>query len=205
MNLKIYSKLINEIVFENKKYKLKLSFDRVLEMLDIQMSDEFTIDEKIDLSIALICPRADKISILSKSNLLIEITKKIFVDDNKNESSVNKLFDFEQDGEYIFASFMQAYGIDLYEQQDRLHFFKFIALFKGLPKETKIMEIIQIRSKQLPKPTKYNNEEIQNLMQLKEFYKLKISEEEKRKNVDRNLKKLAHSLIDIAEKETKNG
>lgn len=50
------------------------------------------------------------------------------------------------DGEYIFSSFMQAYGIDLIEEQGRLHWKKFNALLAGLPEGTKFVEVLKIRS-----------------------------------------------------------
>lgn len=58
----------------------------------------------------------------------------------------NQVLDYEQDAEYIYASFMQAYGIDLIDEQGKLHWNKFKALLNGLPKGTKVVEVISIRS-----------------------------------------------------------
>ena len=54
-------------------------------------------------------------------------------------------YDIRYDGDYIYASFLQAYGIDLFDVQGELHWKKFNALLSGLPEGTKFMEVIKIR------------------------------------------------------------
>ncbi len=54
-------------------------------------------------------------------------------------------YDIRYDGDYIYSSFLQAYGIDLFDVQGQLHWKKFNALLSGLPEGTKFMEVIKIR------------------------------------------------------------
>lgn len=54
-------------------------------------------------------------------------------------------YDIRYDGDYIYSSFLQAYGIDLFDVQGKLHWKKFNALLSGLPEGTKLMEVIKIR------------------------------------------------------------
>ena len=54
-------------------------------------------------------------------------------------------YDIRYDGDYIYASFLQAYNMDLFDMQGRLHWRKFNALLSGLPEGTKLMEVIKIR------------------------------------------------------------
>lgn len=54
-------------------------------------------------------------------------------------------YDIRFDGDYIYASFLQAYGIDLFDVQGKLHWKKFNALLSGLPEGTKFMEVVKIR------------------------------------------------------------
>ena len=54
-------------------------------------------------------------------------------------------YDIRFDGDYIYSSFLQAYGIDLFDVQGKLHWRKFNALLSGLPEGTKLMEVIKIR------------------------------------------------------------
>lgn len=60
-------------------------------------------------------------------------------------ASAAKAVDYIQDGEYIYAAFLQAYGIDLVEVE-HLHWHKFKALFLSLPENTKMSEIMRLRT-----------------------------------------------------------
>ena len=80
------------------------------------------------------------------------------------------LFNIKYDGEYIFSSFMQAYNIDLIEQQGKLHWQKFNALLSGLPDGTKFVEVMKIRAW---KPSKgESSKEKQKMRELQEQYAL---------------------------------
>lgn len=61
---------------------------------------------------------------------------------DKLEESGEKAVDYTIDADYIFAAFMEQYGIDLVESD--MHWYKFQALFKGLH-DTKLNEIIGYR------------------------------------------------------------
>ena len=62
---------------------------------------------------------------------------------NKSHSK-DILFDYELDGEYIYAAFMSQYGIDLIEIEE-MHWYKFLALFKGLKDDEIISKIMAYR------------------------------------------------------------
>lgn len=61
-----------------------------------------------------------------------------------NNGRDEKLLDMIQDGSYIYASFMQCYGIDLIDIE-YLHWHKFITLFKCLSEDCIIKKIISYR------------------------------------------------------------
>lgn len=61
----------------------------------------------------------------------------------KDDGTSERLVDFALDGSYIYASFMQAYHIDLVDTD--LHWHKFMALFRGLPDNVCIKNIMSIR------------------------------------------------------------
>ncbi len=52
-------------------------------------------------------------------------------------------YSFEEDGEYLYAAFLQQYGIDLYSE--KLHWWRFRSLFSGLTDETEMVKIMQYR------------------------------------------------------------
>lgn len=76
-----------------------------------------------------------------------------------------QLVSFLFDAKYIYAAFMQAYGIDLIEQQGSLHWAKFSALINALPDDTLMRQIIDIR--------KTNLNEIKDKDEQKRIRKLK--------------------------------
>ena len=64
--------------------------------------------------------------------------------DEEDEQEDKQIFSYEHDADYIYAAFVQQYGIDLTEC--KLHWWKFKALFAGLTGSTKIREIMEIRA-----------------------------------------------------------
>jgi len=161
-------------------YKLNLAFDVVLEVQNL-FKEDLTDIEKINtaLNILVINRRSlKKLTIQQKNELLTEIFKGfINIKPKRKPKDNKKVVDFEEDGEYIYSSFFMDYGIDLIEQQGKLHWKKFLALFQGLSDQTKIKEIMSIRGRDIPEPTKYNQKEIQNLRELKAYYALGDAEE----------------------------
>ena len=63
---------------------------------------------------------------------------------NYTDGSSEPILDYLIDSEYIYASFMAEYGIDLISAD--LHWHQFKALLIGLPDESKIKEIMGMRS-----------------------------------------------------------
>lgn len=60
----------------------------------------------------------------------------------RSEGSSDTL-DYDIDADYIYAAFMQGYGIDLMEED--LHWHKFLALLAALPDDTALSKIIGYR------------------------------------------------------------
>ena len=114
-------------------------------------------------------------------------------------SDGGKVFDFVQDARYIYSSFLMDYGVDLVEQRGKLDWRKFIALFQGLSDRTKIREVMTIRQRKIPAPTKYNADEIRALQEAKAYYALEISAEEAEEQFQRGLNNLADTLMSKAQ------
>jgi len=57
---------------------------------------------------------------------------------------VKRAYDFEVDAPMIYAAFMQAYNLDL--NNDKLHWWKFCALFQALPDDCRISKIMGYRT-----------------------------------------------------------
>lgn len=65
-----------------------------------------------------------------------------------NKKNTPRAYSFHYDAEYIYADFMRFYNIDLTACD--MHWHKFRALFNALPPESRIMDIMQIRTVRLP-------------------------------------------------------
>lgn len=158
------------------KYGLDLAYDTVLNVKRMYKEKMLSDAEILIQALYLLGLNKKEIRRLSWEERA-ELLEKIFKEKiaGKPKPKVGKhqvLYDFECDGEYIYASFMKDYGIDLIEQQGKLSWPKFVALFQGLSKDTKIKEIMRIRGMEIPQPTKTNQKEIQELTETKIFYAL---------------------------------
>lgn len=73
--------------------------------------------------------------------------------ENKTGSGGNvQAFDFDKDSEYIFSAFLDSYGIDL--TTEKLHWWRFKALFKSLPEDCQMCKIMMYRTIDLKKVPK---------------------------------------------------
>lgn len=179
----------SRIPFRGKKYRLDLAYDTVMSVQ--RMFQERRLGDADMLLEALKLfgiPEKDILNGNAKeaSDLLQEIyDHRIRTRSRPSVGKQQVLMDFEDDGEYIYASFMQDYGINLIEQQGKLPWKQFIALFQGLSDDTKIKQVMRIRGMEIPAPTKHNRKEIQNLMELKTYYALGYREDNSRDGLER--------------------
>lgn len=189
----ISKKMDDKLVLNNKEYQLLLSFDRVLWVFDMWGKEHIPIELKPKLALAKLTndesfkdmdveeafelymdvfekhiqvrnaiDEVDRYDI--EGNPLPKKPKALLDDDDE------PLFLIKYDGEYIFSSFMQAYHMDLIEEQGKLHWQKFNALLTGLPSGTKLVEVMKIRAW---KPSQgESSKEKQKMRELQEQYAL---------------------------------
>lgn len=194
--MNLYDELPLKVEYEGKTYKILPYFNRVLFCLDTFKSKEYSQFEKVDICFSVLFEYKGRLFYTTKTKLLSIAFDLLF--STQKKGSNKKYFDFKQDSKYIYSGFMQAYGIDLFECKNKLHWWKFNALFIGLPKDTKIMEIIDIRAKPIPQRTKFNGNYIANLIKLKAEYQLELTQEEREKEMQEALGNLFHKLKGMA-------
>ena len=155
------------------------SFDIVLEIQKLYREEGLTDYEKAEQSLYMLVKNKWNLRLFSqneKVSLLGEISKRYI--DVKKRPQIRRnpipILDFEEDGDYIYASFMQDYGIDLVEQQGRLTWKKFLALFNGLSDDTKIRRVMHIREMEVPPYNGKNARQIQEIQELKSYYALPV-------------------------------
>jgi hypothetical protein len=94
--------------------------------------------------------------------------------DGEDDEPEPKYYDFNEDAPFIYASFLQDYGIDLVDQVGRLSWKRFSALLEGLRDDTKFKQVIAIRK--MPIPDGKDPAELARVVELKDMYRLKCVE-----------------------------
>lgn len=188
-------------------FSVKVPFDKVLRMFEIVEDNNFDDEEKVNILLELFLSRTSNFRVFCVHRFspiqLQEILQQIFqefIEGPKRPKlgSSTPLMDFTQDWDYIYSSFVQAYNIDLFQVQGKLDWRLFTALLSGLPKNTKIKEVQQIRGEKIPEPTKYNQEQIRALQEAKLYYRLNFSEEKQEQIFQEGVNQLAENLLQQA-------
>ena len=187
--MKPYEILPEEIEHDGKTYRLDLSYAAVFAAADALADERLTPDIKLRTALEILVPvkHPDDPKLLTAIFDLIK-------DERPRPKQDRKLMDIEQDWGFVCAGFQQAYGIDLY-QDKTIHIVRFRALLEGLPKDTKLSEIIGIRGADIPAPTKYNQKQIADLTRLKTLYALRGSETSFQEGLERLYKMLSARAV----------
>ena len=185
-----YRELPYSVTYKGRKYDLTPAYDNVLTMFaDVEGVPEHRVPEIMGYYLLRV-PSKDTGLLQAVSAVLFPPAKTVH----------QKSMDFIQDGQLIYAAFMQAYGIDLNDQRGKLHWWKFTALLRGLPSNTRFMEVVQIRTKPMPPPTKHNAQERAQLIRLKQEYALELSAEEREQQLQDGLRNMARMMLSMAKK-----
>jgi len=91
----------------------------------------------------------------------------------KASGKIERVFDYKNDSELIYASFAQQYGIRLINEA--MHWIEFSTLFKNLSEDTAFRQVVRIRTM---KANDVPKEQRNDLAKLKELYKLPISKDD---------------------------
>jgi hypothetical protein len=163
--LDLSRKLTDKLVIDDEEFPLNLSFDNVLRLFEMWRDEDVPEFVKPHFGIRILTGETlEDFTVEEMSEVFNEVFEEHIslstVEDNhveydlagnpmKTTASNGKQeqapYDIRYDGDYIYASFLQAYGIDLFDVQGKLHWKKFNALLSGLPEGTKFMEVIKIR------------------------------------------------------------
>ena len=188
------------VMFKGKKYHVNVAFDNVLLIYKMYEEEILEPSDKVVQAVKMLTRNPFKVWLLSdmdKVELLDLIMKeKINLPKRPQIGQPRKLMDFEADSDYIYASFKQAYGMDLIKERGKLRWKEFCKLLDGLPDKTKLKEVMRIRAMDVPEPTKYNQKERQNIMELKAYYALPV----KNMNSEHGLDMLFSTLERMAKK-----
>ena|SRR5690625_953050 len=165
----------NTYEYRGVTYHIDLSFDNILLMFEMFEDDTFLDVEKIDIAIEMLIKETIEFESIEEQYLVFKDLMKVVLDIDLDEQDENneKIFDFKQDAELIYASFFSAYGIDLMEQKGELPWYKFMKLLRQLEDNTQFKKAVSYRVMKIPKENKHNREQVKELRRLKEAYALK--------------------------------
>ena len=188
--MRLNSPLVASFIYKDEEYAIDLAFDNVLDVFDVAEDETLREYEKAEICLALLLDKEvlglEAIALWNYvyENFIEFKGKQIIeVDLNGNPMPVQEdddeeqnYSDLEQDAEYIYASFKQAYDIDLFEEQGKLHWHTFKALLHGLPSDTIMQRIIGIRAWKPSKgePAEYKKE----MEKLQKYYALEGVDDE---------------------------
>lgn len=173
--------LPNKVEVDGIEYEIRSDF-RTSMLFELLMQDNEVADkDKIICALELyypICPKnideaMDKILWFYRCGKDVTLNK-----GNGKGKSVTQIYSFEHDDGYIYAAFLDQYGIDLQDIQ-YLHWWKFKAMFKALKEDNEIVKIMGYRSMDLSRIKDKDQKEYYKKM--KELYKIPISIDEEMK------------------------
>ena len=177
--MKPYEALPDAVEWQGEQIRIDYSYAAVLAALDV------LTDERMPPALQL------------RTALEILVIDEDYPEDPELLREIIRTAGFgqEQDWPLIAAGFQQAYGIDLYADKT-MHVVRFRALLQGLPKGTRIMDVVGIRAAEMPAPNKHNARQIAELSRLKAKYALRGSEAD----IQRGLARMFDLLEERAKK-----
>lgn len=173
--MKLYEPFPDRITVDGQEYRLSLWFDRVLRFYDVLDDPDLTDEEKTEAGFAWLVDVRKTPSVEAQNRVLQQLMNEVIAPPQRRLSTQKqpkRCVDFSFDAEEIYSSFRQVYGIDLIQERGRLHWCAFLAMFRGLPEDSPIKQIMRIRSEDIPAPNKHNAEYIRRLTELKTLYAL---------------------------------
>lgn len=189
-----------------RKVRIRADVHTALLCIDVLSDPALEEADKMELVLALFLPFFTRIasrfwSGKKRGAVLRAILKQHLARGEEQKSGrEKKVLDIGQDAPLLWAAFLQCYGVDLKKDAHKIHWWEYQDLLAGLPDKTRIMQIVSIRARPLPKPTKYNAEERAALIRLKQKYRIRRSEEEEKKQLADGFKAMARRLIHDAQK-----
>lgn len=188
--MKLYERLPDRVTVGRRHFRLDLDFRNVLRMMDILARDDLLPDARDYLALRCVTkPKGD-------IQALMGAVREILFPARKERENNDKITDYVQDADLIRAAFLQCYGINLY--RDKLHWSEFSGLLSSLPEGSRYSDILSIRTRPMPAPTKWNAEERAWLAKAKAQYAVQMSDRENEYKLQNDLRNMAESLLAMA-------
>ena len=189
--MRLQDRLPDGVTVDGKFYKLDFDFRNVLRMMEELDRDDLMPEARSYNALKCLCNRPKNVQ------KVLEAVKGLLFQE-KPKKDAQKVTDFVQDAGMIRAAFRQAYGIDLY--RDKLHWIEFSEMLNAIPEGSRYSEVVGIRARPMPAPTRWNAEERQWLMKAKADVAIHLSEKEQAKRYEEDVAKVFSGLMGIIAK-----
>lgn len=186
--MKLQDRLPERITVNGRRYRVDLDFRNVLNMMDVLARDDLLPEAREYRALCCVMRRPPR-----KAGEALTVLRAMLFPESKKRADQQKITDFEQDADLIRAAFAQEYGINLY--RDKLHWLEFSSLLAGLPEGSRYTDILGIRARPMPAPTKYNAEERRHLARLKAEYAVHMTDAEATAALEAGLRGVASTLL----------
>jgi len=196
--VRLYEQPCAAVIVGRKRYKLRLTYDRVLFALDAMQDPLLNDADRLRFMLGLLMKGRVPSSIRVQTQLLEAIMAEI--NQQRKAPDGPPVKSLVQDAPLIHAAFRQAYGIDL--QRIDLPWETFCALLSGLPEDTRFCEVVSIRARPVPPPDRNNGKYIEDLLKAKASVPLEMTPEQQEASFQRGLNQLAQTMIAWAEQFT---
>lgn len=189
--MKLQDTLPDGVTVDGRFYRLDFDFRNVLRMIDILDDDDLMPDAQEYNAVRCLTKHPRNV------HKVLEAVKALLFDHSPKKDS-QKVTDFVQDAGMIRAAFRQSYGIDLYTE--KLHWIAFTELLNAIPEGNRYAEVVGIRARPIPAPTKWNAEERQWLLKAKAEYAIHLSDKEQQRRYQDDVSKVFSGLMGMLSK-----
>lgn len=188
MGILLTEQLESTFAFKDRIAKIDLSFDNVLLLYEMFDDEDVPDEDKPFIALEMLIENYEKLDFGSPEEeiAVFKFVLKEFLEidldaspSNGEGGAVKKVYDFKKDAELIYASFLNYYNIDLFEQQGKLHWKKFNALLGvliNLADKSPFTQVVGYRNMKLPAVDKHNKDEVARIKQMKRIYALEDAE-----------------------------
>jgi hypothetical protein len=141
------------LILDDKQVRFNTDFRNWIKILivgdDEQLTDSQTMAFQFRLAFSDWDTKEFRDEVIKNPLPYYDIMKKFLIREKEKEqdnksSTERKTFDWEQDWDYITSAFKQQYNLDL--EVDKVHWYKFMAMFNSLDAETQFSKIIGYRA-----------------------------------------------------------
>lgn len=156
-------------------FRISIEFELLVQNHNIQEKD------KILRALSLYYPRipGDIKGACEKLIWFYRCGKEESGQDETDLSDSRRIYDFDYDADYIYAAFLEQYGIDL-TGIEHLHWWKFRVMFWGLDDNCEFVKIMGYRGMKIP--SKMPKEQKAFYRKMKQIYALPLPKDEQQKN-----------------------